>query len=95
MCVLDCISNFYFLCWELIGIEGNLFCSFSSIINSEKRLLNLEGVRDKKFEDELAIIRKDYSTAKERFLKIPDALHGMQKMDPRGNCVPTSEIMSQ
>lgn len=35
-------------------------------------------------EDEIAKIRHAFDDAKERFLKIPDALKEMPKLDPKG-----------
>ncbi|CAL5441253.1 unnamed protein product [Camellia sinensis] len=35
-------------------------------------------------EEEIAKIRREFDVAKQSFFKIPDALKGMQKMDPNG-----------
>lgn len=35
-------------------------------------------------QDDIARIRRDFLAAKENFFKIPDALKGIPKMNPRG-----------
>ncbi|CAL5359504.1 unnamed protein product [Camellia sinensis] len=57
--------------------------SYSSSISFEQKILKLE--EDNQLaEEEIAKIRREFDAAKQSFFKIPDALKGMQKMDPNG-----------
>lgn len=49
--------------------------------DQEKLLAN---ANDSLSEEEITKIREEYNAAKEKFLKIPDALKQMPKMNPRG-----------
>ncbi|KAL8502355.1 hypothetical protein ACS0TY_021482 [Phlomoides rotata] len=66
------------------GVRGNLVRGLSSIVTTEQRVLKLEEEGNQKLEDEIAKIRHAFNDAKERFLKIPDALKEMPKLDPKG-----------
>ncbi|CAL5436300.1 unnamed protein product [Camellia sinensis] len=56
---------------------------YSSSISFEQKILKLE--EDNQLaEEEIAKIRREFDAAKQSFFKIPDALKGMQKMDPNG-----------
>ncbi|XP_028078677.1 5'-nucleotidase domain-containing protein DDB_G0275467 isoform X3 [Camellia sinensis] len=56
---------------------------YNSSISFEQKILKLE--EDNQLaEEEIAKIRREFDAAKQSFFKIPDALKGMQKMDPNG-----------
>ncbi|GMQ02297.1 hypothetical protein CsSME_00048595 [Camellia sinensis var. sinensis] len=56
---------------------------YSSSISFEQKILKLE--EDNQLAEEaIAKIRREFDAAKQSFFKIPDALKGMQKMDPNG-----------
>ncbi|XP_055822978.1 uncharacterized protein LOC129891592 isoform X3 [Solanum dulcamara] len=63
----------------------------SSIASSEPKVLKFEdqekllaNANDSLSEEEISKIREEYNAAKEKFLKIPDALKQMPKMNPKG-----------
>lgn len=72
-----------------LGIGGSCRSYNASIISSE-RLVKLvdEGqlpdADTAAFEEKVAKIRQEFDAAKKMFLKIPDALKEMPKMDPEG-----------
>lgn len=98
MCVYKCISSdicggnvkceMYALFWI-----GSSSWSYSMIASSKQRLLKLEDQQkklanesDPTFESEIAEIREQFNAAKQRFMKIPDALKDMPKVNPKGFC---------
>ncbi|VFQ95181.1 unnamed protein product [Cuscuta campestris] len=73
------------------NFEGSNSRKYSSIASSKERLLKLEDQQkkladesDPTFECEITKIREQFNDAKQRFLKIPDALKDMPKMNPKG-----------
>ncbi|GMQ04166.1 hypothetical protein CsSME_00049680 [Camellia sinensis var. sinensis] len=67
---------------EFIRFGGG-FRGYNSSISFEQKILKLE--EDNQLaEEEIAKIRREFDVAKQSFFKIPDALKGMQKMDPNG-----------
>ncbi|KAI7988894.1 hypothetical protein LOK49_LG13G01953, partial [Camellia lanceoleosa] len=68
--------------WRMAGFGGGCHGDSSSI-SFEQKILKLE--EDNQLaEEEIAKIRREFGAAKQSFFKIPDALKGMQKMDPNG-----------
>lgn len=63
------------------GFGGNILRRFSSI---EPQVLKLEKEGDRNLQDEIGRIRHAFTAAKDKFLKIPDALKDMPKLDPKG-----------
>lgn len=47
-------------------------------------MLKLEKEGDRNLQDEIGRIRHAFTAAKDKFLKIPDALKDMPKLDPKG-----------
>ncbi|CAA0820006.1 HAD-superfamily hydrolase- subfamily IG-5-nucleotidase [Striga hermonthica] len=68
----------------IAGIEKNIRRKFSSVITTEQKTLKLEEDGNHEVEDEIAKIRHAFNFLKERFLKTPDTLHGIPKIDPKG-----------
>ncbi|GMQ02298.1 hypothetical protein CsSME_00048595 [Camellia sinensis var. sinensis] len=67
---------------NLLGFGGGCR-GYSSSISFEQKILKLE--EDNQLAEEaIAKIRREFDAAKQSFFKIPDALKGMQKMDPNG-----------
>ncbi|KAJ8560829.1 hypothetical protein K7X08_022689 [Anisodus acutangulus] len=73
------------------GFIGGSCRRYSNIASSEQKILKLEdqerlsaNANDSLFEEEITKIREEYNVAKEKFLKIPDALKQMPKMNPKG-----------
>ncbi|XP_055822977.1 uncharacterized protein LOC129891592 isoform X2 [Solanum dulcamara] len=71
--------------------EGGGCRRCSSIASSEPKVLKFEdqekllaNANDSLSEEEISKIREEYNAAKEKFLKIPDALKQMPKMNPKG-----------
>ena len=63
----------------------------TNVMSSKERLLKLEEVEnqvktanDQISEDEIEKIRREFNGAKQRFLKVPDAVKQMPKMNPEG-----------
>ncbi|KAL1553835.1 5'-nucleotidase domain-containing protein-like protein isoform X4 [Salvia divinorum] len=69
---------------DVEGVGGNVLRRFSSIITTEERVQKLEKEGSHILQDEIANIRHAFTAAKEKFLKIPDALKEMPKLDPKG-----------
>lgn len=69
---------------------GGSYRSYTASIKYNERLLNLEDecqlpdTDNGFFEDKIAKIRQEFDAAKQRFLKIPEALKEMPKMNPEG-----------
>lgn len=71
---------------------GRIFRWYNAIASSEQTLLKFEeeedrlikGVEELGFNEELAKIRHEFDAAKQKFLKIPEALKEMPKMNPEG-----------
>ncbi|GAV82325.1 5_nucleotid domain-containing protein [Cephalotus follicularis] len=63
---------------------------YSAFVSSEQKVLKLEEETKQAegdnlvSDDEISKIRREYCAAKQSFLKIPDALKGMPKMNPEG-----------
>ncbi|GFP85481.1 5'-nucleotidase domain-containing protein ddb_g0275467 [Phtheirospermum japonicum] len=67
------------------GFRRNILRKFSSIVTTEQRVLKLEvDEGNQNLEDEIAKIQHVLNSLKERFLKIPVALQGIPKTDPKG-----------
>lgn len=82
-------ENFLFF----LGFVGSNFCRYygTTVISSEERVLKLEEVEKEVknangpiSEDEIEKIRREFHDAKQRFLKVPDAIKQMPKMNPEG-----------
>ncbi|XP_010323221.2 uncharacterized protein [Solanum lycopersicum] len=73
------------------GFLGGGYHRCSSIASSEPKVLKFEdeekllgNAKDSLSVEEISKIREEYNAAKEKFLKIPDALKQMPKMNPKG-----------
>ncbi|XP_041999251.1 5'-nucleotidase domain-containing protein DDB_G0275467-like isoform X2 [Salvia splendens] len=66
------------------GVGGNILRRFRSIITTEERVQKLEKEGTHILQEEIANIRQAFTAAKDKFLKIPDALKEMPKLDPKG-----------
>lgn len=66
---------------QFIGFGANILRRFSTI---EPQVLKLEKETDRNLQDEIGKIRHAFTAAKDKFLKIPDALKEMPKLDPKG-----------
>lgn len=64
---------------------GNILRRFRSIITTEERVQKLEKEGTHILQEEIANIRQAFTAAKDKFLKIPDALKEMPKLDPKGH----------
>lgn len=70
---------------EFAGFGGNILRRWSTTVTSEQRVLKLEEDEGNQIlEDKIANIQHEYDAAKQLFLKIPDALKEMPRMDPKG-----------
>lgn len=70
---------------------GSSSWKYSTIASSKQRLLKIEDQQkklanesDPTFECDISEIREQFNAAKQRFLKIPDALKDMPKANPKG-----------
>ncbi|CAI9782996.1 unnamed protein product [Fraxinus pennsylvanica] len=69
----------------LEGFGGNILRRWSTTVTTEQRVLKLEEEEGNQIsEDKIANIQHEYDAAKRRFLKIPDALKEMPRLDPKG-----------
>ncbi|KAL7134441.1 hypothetical protein ABFS83_11G027700 [Erythranthe nasuta] len=67
------------------GVGGNTHRKFSSVVTAEQRVLKLEAEEGNQIlEDDIHKIRHAFNTVKEKFLKIPDVLREIPKIDPKG-----------
>ncbi|KAL3532976.1 hypothetical protein ACH5RR_006497 [Cinchona calisaya] len=73
------------------GFGGSNFCRNCTTVSSEERLLKLDEVakqatntNDSISEDEIEKISHEFHDAKQRFLKVPDEVKQMPKMNPEG-----------
>lgn len=70
---------------KIVGIGESLHHKYRSIASTEQKLLKLEEEeRNPIPKDEIAKIRHAFNAAKEKFLKVPDELKEMPKMNPKG-----------
>lgn len=66
-------------------VGGAFNQKFSSIVTSQPGVQKLEEQEGNRIlEDEFVNIRQQFDAARERFLRIPDALKEMPKVDPKG-----------
>ncbi|KAL8037269.1 hypothetical protein ABFX02_11G029500 [Erythranthe guttata] len=67
------------------GVGGNTHRKFSSVVTAEQRVLKSEAEEGNQIlEDDIHKIRHAFNTVKEKFLKIPDVLREIPKIDPKG-----------
>ncbi|CAI9098604.1 OLC1v1035283C4 [Oldenlandia corymbosa var. corymbosa] len=74
------------------GFGGSNVCGYSATSSPDESVLEIEKLakqvvedRDSQIsEDEIAKISREFHAAKERFLKVPEALRQMPKMNPEG-----------
>lgn len=70
---------------NIVGIGGCIHHKYSSGVTIEQKVQKLEeDYGNHILEDEIFKIRHVFDAAKEKFLKVPDALKDMPKMDPKG-----------
>lgn len=73
-----------------LGLGGS-FRSYNAIGSSEQTVLKLEEearqaeVDELVLDDQLGKLHSEFVAAKQGFLKIPEALKGMPKMNPKGS----------
>ncbi|KAL7093209.1 hypothetical protein ACP275_11G029100 [Erythranthe tilingii] len=67
------------------GVGGNTHRKFSSVVTAEQRVLKSVAEEGNQIlEDDIHKIRHAFNTVKEKFLKIPDVLREIPKIDPKG-----------
>ncbi|KAL2502403.1 HAD-superfamily hydrolase [Forsythia ovata] len=70
---------------NLEGLGGNILRRCSTTVTSEQRVLKLEEEEGNQiWDDKIANIQHEYDVAKRRFLKIPETIKDMPRMDPKG-----------
>ncbi|KAJ4833118.1 hypothetical protein Tsubulata_006220 [Turnera subulata] len=67
------------------GLRGGSFRGYTAIASSAEQTVSNCGDEERRHpDDEIEKIRRQFDAAKRSFLKIPEALKGMPKMDPKG-----------
>lgn len=76
--------------FAFLGV-GGAGCGYDTLASSNEKVLKLEEEEDARVEsigsgldDEVSRIRSEFDAAKRSFLKIPEALKDMPKMNPKG-----------
>lgn len=63
---------------------GGSFRSYNAVASTEQIVLKLDEVDGLVLDGEVAKIRGEFEAAKQGFLRIPEAVKGMPKMNPEG-----------
>lgn len=75
-----------FLTFQCLGFSGSFRRYYSASSSTEQSILsNSEDGGDLLLEKEIAVLRREFESAKQRFLKIPLTLQEMPKMNPKGS----------
>ncbi|CAK7338109.1 unnamed protein product [Dovyalis caffra] len=71
--------------WLLFNFRaGGSFRSYNAVSSTEQTALKLLEVDNLALDDEVAKIRCEFEAAKQSFLRIPEAVKGMPKLNPEG-----------
>ncbi|KAL3566811.1 hypothetical protein D5086_032226 [Populus alba] len=68
---------------SILGLGGS-FRSYNAVASTEQTVLKLDEVDGLVLDGEVAKIRGEFEAAKQGFLRIPEAVKGMPKMNPEG-----------